>query len=118
MIGGNTPDMRRHYLSIRQDGIARDDFIRYYPSYVEMTKQLENKLWKASHELHKLYVSYFIMHTPRHRLEKTVFVTLMQIHANYKSTRQKQTVQKVYDHVNNLPPGLQHILISIDIHSQ
>ena len=111
-IAGNTPDIRRHYLNIRRDDALLKSFLKYYPGMREMSNEIENNFWKCAREMHRLYVAYFILHEPRNQMPKTAFVTLMQIHANYKQTRQKQTLQRVYAHINGLHTGLQYQLLS------
>lgn len=111
-LGGNTPDMRRHYLDIRKDKNLRDQFLWYYPSYTQLAKQIDKDVWHCARALHNMYVQYFILRQQRPVLDKTIFVTLMQIHADYKATSHKRTLQTVYDHVDRLPSPLQHVLLS------
>ncbi len=111
-LGGNTPDMFRHYLNIRQDTPEKkEDFYKYYPKYRSLAATVERLLWKLSRTLHNFYVMYYVRKEMRPLLDKTVFVTLMQVHEEYRQTGQKRTVEKIHEHVQGLSPTLQCLLL-------
>lgn len=112
-LGGNTPDMYRHYLEIRKCPQSREQFRTFYPKYRSLAAAAEKQLWKLARLLHSLYIMYYVRKQRRPLMDKTLFVTLMQIHETYRQTGQKRTVDKVYEHVNGLSPTLQCILLRL-----
>lgn len=111
-LTGNTPDIRKAYLELRHDHRKRADFLKYYPGYMKMTADVERMLWDIAKKMHTLYITYFVRKEERPQFDKTVFVTLMQIHSMYMETRQKQTLQLVYRHINYLMPNIQRALMA------
>ena len=111
-LGGNTPDMVKHYLTIRQGTQEhKNDFYQYYPKYRSLAATIERLLWKLCRLLHIMYVMYYVRKETRPLLDKTVFVTLMQIHEGYLQNGQKRTVEKIHEHVDSLSPSLQCMLL-------
>lgn len=111
---GDTPDVQRHMLDLRaRGGDALTEFLQFYPEHATAAAGLEAKLAHAAREVHGLYVRYFILHEPRPQLDKALYVTLMQLHASYRETRQRRTFVKVLELIETLPPGVQRQLLRL-----
>ncbi len=110
-LRGNRPDISRHYLDIRHNATWVQELMRYYPDTVKMAQSVERRIFSVSERLLKLYVEYHIVKKTRPMLDKTVFVTMQQIHSAYQGTGIKRNIYNIHQHVSNLPPAiLSHLL--------
>ena len=113
-LRGNNPDPFRHYLDARQhmDRKAFDDLFVFYPEFQEIGTYIEEKINELSCAIYELYLAFFIRRLRRPQLDKTLFVTLMQIHSDYQRTSVKRTLEIVYRHISSMPPALLHRLLT------
>lgn len=108
---GDTPDLCRHYLNIRQDPAAVARLLGYFPELQALVAGVEAGLRRASQALYSMYIDYFVRRRERPVLDKPVYVTLCQVHGQYKESGVRRTLALVHEHVASLPPGVQHQLL-------
>ena len=113
-LRGNNPDALKHYLEMRQhdDREAFDELLHYYPEFGEIGTYVEAKVYELSLAIYELYSAFFIKRLERPQLDKTLFVTLMQLHSDYQRTSVKRTVMIVYHKVSSMPAALLHRLLT------
>ena len=110
---GDTPNTRRNFLQIRKDPHLQQEFLTFYPEHVGLASDVEAEVKGVASLLHRLYVKHFVSHVPRPHYDKTLFITLMQIHGDYKLTGQKRTIAKILEHFEDLPAHVQYRLLQI-----
>ncbi len=110
---GHSSDDIGNYLRIRRDAKTRSDYLQFYPKHVPMADRIEYELWLTARVVHHLYVHYFILHEERPALQKSLYITLLQIHGEYMRTRAKRSLMDIYRHIDMLPEHVQRALITI-----
>ena len=97
---------------MRRDPASATGFLRFFPEHGRVLRGVERGLRAAAHQLYRMYVEYYIQKLPRPQLDKPVFVTLCQIHADFLQTSVKRTFAGVLAFVLELPPGIQYQLLT------
>ena len=111
-LRGNTPDPFRHYLDVRQGGVAYEELLYYYPEFRNIGDYVEAKINELACAIYELYLAFFIKRLERPHLDKTLFVTLMQLHSDYHRTGIKRTKTIVYQRVSSMPAALLYRLLT------
>ena len=112
-LRGNTPDPFKHYLDVRQmEGKIYNDLLYYYPEFREISAYVEMKIKELSCAIYELYSAFFMKRIRRPHLDKTLFVTLMQLHSEYQRTGQKRTMTVVYKRISSMPAAFLHRLLT------
>lgn len=112
-LRGNTPNVERNYLELRKDVPMRQEFLSFYPEHFAAVAKVEADLTNVARLLHRLYVQHFVAKVPRPHYDKTIFITLMQIHTQYRETREKRTVALIRQLLETLPVHVQLRLLKI-----
>ena len=95
-LKGNTPDLYYRCLVLYKYG-RTDEFISYYPEYINIFNEIKTQLNELVNKLHMLYVSKHIK-KEKLKLPKHYNIVLYHIHKDYmnsnKSTLQRTKVTK------------------------
>ena len=115
-LRGHTPNQVHHYLEMRQgdDYLAFHGLLYFYPEFGVVQVWVERAIHDLARLIHQLYVKFFIEHSARPHLDKTLFVTLMQVHAEYRRTHRKRTLPLIYSHLTVLPAPILLRLLTLD----
>ena len=112
-LRGNDPDLYRHYLNVRQSSNETlEQLIRLIPRFRAIQWYVESQIHELARAIHDLYIAFFVKRYARPHLDKTLFVTLMQLHNDYRASHVKRNRAIVYDHVSSLPAALLHRLLT------
>lgn len=112
-LRGNDPDLYRHYLNVRQSSNGSlEELLHFIPRFKGIQWYVESQIHELAHAIYDLYIAFFIKRYTRPHLDKTLFVTLMQLHNDYKASHVKRSRAIVYNHVSSLPAALLHRLLT------
>lgn len=112
---GNYSSPIKHYLDIRQmrNNKTIEEMLCILPQLKDIEKCIEYSIHELSRAIHDLYVAFFIRRYQRPVLNKTLFVTLMQLHDEYRSTNIRRSQVIVYRHISNLPAPILYQLLTL-----
>jgi len=107
-LKGNSPKMQHHYYYLRQKRNV-NDFLHYYPEYIQLFKDMRSNLHDYTNQLYKNYVDCFIKKTkPLKEFPYNFKNHMFHLHEKYiddlKPINRYVTKYVVMTYVNNLPP--------------
>lgn len=109
-LKGNTPDINYRCLVLYKYG-RTDEFLSYYPEYVNIFKSIKLELTELVNKLYMLYVSKYIK-KERVQLPKQYNIVLYHIHNDYMKSnnndrmisRVKVTAESIYNKIIGYSP--------------
>lgn len=120
-LRGNQPKLKYYYLMIRQNSTL-NEFIKYYPEYVESINSYEKEIKKYTHQLYKFYVSCFIHKEQKLRdylpKYKTHMYHLHQIYITKLAPKKNHMNYMITEnYINNLHPSQLMYSLNYDYHT-
>jgi len=102
-VRGNEPSIKFRYLQLRMDKTKGDKLYWLYPKYADKFDEYENTLYEIAKNIYKSYVARYIPPREYVARPKEEFLVMDACHKEYMETRQRISVRKVIEVLNQQP---------------
>lgn len=114
-LKGNELDMFSWIFTLKQNE-RLENFVYYYPEYVNMVDYVERRFHKLCSQIHDEYVMKYIL---KYNIKPVFKKTVYELHNNFKKTKLKTTQKEVERHLMTYPPKkLSFLIRNYDLDSQ
>jgi hypothetical protein len=120
-LRGNQPNYKYYYLMLRKNKTILEEFLKYYPEYIDKSTEYEKEIKQYSITLFKYYISCFIHKTQKLRDYPPKYKPHMyQLHQLYISTLSSEkkyiTLFITENYINDLHPSQLMFSLNYELH--
>lgn len=101
-IRGNVPEIRYRYLELLNNKEYIENLEYYYQEHIVMFTIIKSSLRNLVNAIYKLYVESHIKHSVKIEDDNLFYITLKQLHAQYKQTNKSITYDDVVNKIYNM----------------
>lgn len=101
-LRGNVPEIKYRYLELLNNPIFTQQLEYYYPEHLVTFTIIKSCIRNLIGNIYKLYVESHIKHSVKIDDSHLFYITLRQLHAQYKQTNKPITYDDVTDKINNM----------------
>lgn len=101
-LKGNTPNLRTHYLNVRNNKDMCNSLVLYFPECIKIFSDIEKQIMKKVTEIYEKYVDIKIR-KKYYELDKVEKYLIYKIHENYLTSKIPVRFQTVYYIFNQMP---------------
>jgi hypothetical protein len=117
-IRNNVPSLKFRYLELRCYPRALETFFELYPSMIDVSNEIEDKIYSLCKFLHALYLKIYINHETAVECFKEEKIALKIIHKQYVNSLQQRvpiptTASRINDILSNGSPTRLNRLLKI-----